>query len=89
MKAFFQHGWHGWLIVIAVMIAWDVGAGLTNGQTLTAWTRRAATQPLTRWVLAITFALLFLHFLLPGARFDPLDRLFSAVQRGPRTRPPV
>jgi hypothetical protein len=89
MKTFFQHGWHGWLIVIAVMIAWDVGAALTNGQTLTAWTRAAATQPLTRWVLGIAFGLLFLHFVLPGARFDPLDRFFSAVQHGSRTRPPV
>ena len=90
-------GRYGWLLVVLVIVAWDVTAALTNGETLTWTFRRAISQTWWRWPALIVIALLVVHLFLPdriASKYDPLDRLFyrfdPAVQskKPPEVRPP-
>jgi hypothetical protein len=82
MRQLFAHGWHGWVLVIAVMVAWDIGAIWAKGETITAWTRNAGTHPLGRWLLFAVFGYVLVHLLIPGTwpTYDPLDRLYALIR---------
>jgi hypothetical protein len=75
-------GRYGWLLVVLVVVAWDLAAALTNGETLTWTFRRAISQTYWRWPTLILIALLVVHLFLPeriAADYDPLDRLFNRI----------
>ena len=75
-------GRYGWLLLLFVVVAWDLAAALTNGETLTWTFRRAVAQTWWKWPALILIVLLVVHLFLPdniAARYDPLDRLFNRI----------
>ena len=75
-------GRYGWLLVLLVVVAWDLAAALTNGETLTWTFRRAVSQTAWRWPVMVLVLLIVVHLFLPddfAAKYDPLDRLYRRV----------
>jgi hypothetical protein len=77
-------GRYGWLLVIAVILAWDITAAVTNGESLTFTFRRLVAHASWRWPMLALVLLLVVHLFLPdriAEKYDPLDRLYLRLGR--------
>jgi hypothetical protein len=72
---------YGWSFIVVFVLAWDVVAALTGGESLTFTFRRAVAQGPWRWLALLVTLLLVVHLFLPPrlSRYDPLDRLYQHI----------
>ena len=75
-----SRGWHGWVLLLGVVLAFDITAALLGGEPMTDSVRRAFHQPFARWVVIATIAFLVLHLTVLPSRIDPLDRAYMWVR---------
>lgn len=88
-----MHARYGFALVIAVIViivAWDIVASFTNGETITGTFRCAVAQTNWRWPVLALMALLAVHLFLPARlwRYDPLDRLYYRLNNTPMSSIP-
>lgn len=72
-------GRYGWLIVGGVVIAWELLANLTDGDSLTFSFRRAITDTAWRWPVLVLTLWLVAHLFMPTQwrQHDPIDRAYD------------
>jgi len=78
------------IAVIVIIVAWDIVASFTNGETITGTFRCAVAQTNWRWPVLALMALLVVHLFLPARlwRYDPLDRLYYRLNNTPTSSIP-
>jgi hypothetical protein len=76
-----SRGWHGWALLIAVVVAFDVAAAFYGGESMTDAARRWFNHGIGRWFLLLGIAYLAIHLTVMSDRIDPLDRSYQWLQR--------
>jgi len=81
MRWLVSRGWHGWVILLAFIVAFDVGAALWGGESMTYAARRWFAHGIGRWFVLVAIVYLAIHLTVLPERMDPLDRSNQWLQR--------
>jgi hypothetical protein len=76
-----SRGWHGWVVLLAVVVAFDVAATALGGETMTDAARRWLRHGTSQWLAVPLVVYLVLHLTVMPWRYDPLDRTFVWLRR--------
>lgn len=81
-----MRGWYGWLLVLAVVVAYDVTAALTGGEPMSSASRRWwASHGWPQWALIVVAVFVAVHLIGGWGPHDPLDRLDAWIRRRVKT----
>jgi hypothetical protein len=81
MRWLVSRGWHGWVLVLVVVLAFDVLAAMYGGEPMTDAVRRWFHHGILRWFILAVMAFLVIHLTVMPSRVDPLDRAFRWVRQ--------
>ena len=87
MRWLVSKGWHGWALLLTLVVAFDVAAAIWGGESMTDAARRWFNHGIGRWFLVLVIVYLAVHLTVLPYRIDPLDRSYEWLQRkfGPNT----
>jgi hypothetical protein len=88
MRWLVSRGWHGWVLVLVVVLAFDIAAAIYGGEPMTASVRRWFNHGIGRWFVIAVITYLVIHLTVMPTRVDPLDRTFAWI-REKTVRPTV
>lgn len=88
VRWFVSKGWHGWVLLAVVVVAFDVAASMLGGETMTDSVRRWFHQRPTQWIVVPVILYLVVHLTVIPWRFDPLDRTYVWLRRTTSSTPP-
>ena len=74
MRWFVSKGWHGWAVVLVVVVVFDLLAVRFGGESMTDAARRWFQHGVARWFVIGGVVFLALHLTVLPARYDPLAR---------------
>jgi hypothetical protein len=89
VRWFVSRGWHGWLLVLAVVVAFDVAAATLGGESMTDAARRWFQHGVGRWFVLAFMVYLAAHLTVLPWRVDPLDRAYVWLRTKTRPAPVV
>jgi hypothetical protein len=78
---FVSKGWHGWALVLLVVVAFDAAAAYYGGESMTDAARRWFGHGVGRWLVVGGLVYLAVHLTVLPYRADPLDRAYEWFQR--------
>jgi len=74
-------GWHGWALLLGVVVAFDVASAFWGGESMTDAARRWFNHGIGRWFVLVGIVYLAIHLTVLPYRVDPLDRGYEWLQR--------
>jgi hypothetical protein len=86
MRWFVSRGWHGWVLVLVVVLLFDAAAAVLGGEPMTASVRRWFSHGTAKWVVMAVIAYLAIHLTVMPQRMDPLDRTFVWIRERTSSR---
>jgi hypothetical protein len=81
MRWLVSKGWHGWVLLLALVVAFDAAAAIWGGESMTDAARRWFNHGIGRWFVLIGIVYLAVHLTVLPYRIDPLDRSYEWLQR--------
>jgi hypothetical protein len=81
MRWFVSKGWHGWALLLALVVAFDVAAAVWGGESMTDAARRWFNHGIGRWFVLVGIVYLAIHLTVLPYRMDPLDKSYEWLQR--------
>jgi hypothetical protein len=87
MRWMVSRGWHGWALVLIVVVVFDVFAATLGGESMTDAMRRWFGHGIGRWFVLALLVYLVAHLTVLPWRYDPLDRAYVWL-RGKTHQPP-
>jgi hypothetical protein len=81
VRWFVSRGWHGWVLLLALVAAFDVAAAHWGGESMTDAARRWFNHSIGRWFVVVLIVYVAIHLTVLPYRFDPLDRSYEWLQR--------
>jgi hypothetical protein len=81
MRWLVSKGWHGWLIVVALVVTFDVLAARYGGESMTDAARRWFQNGIARWFVLAAIIFVAVHITVLPERADPLVRGYEWLQR--------
>src|SRR5262245_5915048 len=87
MRWFVSKGWHGWVLLLVLVVAFDVLAIRYGGESMTDTARRWFHHGFGRVLVLGLIVFLALHLTVLPARYDPLFKAYRWIERryGPHT----
>src|SRR4029077_5573055 len=76
MRWMVSKGWHGWALLLALIVAFDVAAAVWGGESMTDAARRWFNHGIGRWFVLVGIVYLAIHLTVLPQRIDPLDRSY-------------
>jgi hypothetical protein len=89
VRWFVSKGWHGWVALLVLVVAFDLTATALGGETMTDSVRRWFHHRPTQWIVVPVMLYLVVHLTVIPWRFDPLDRTYVWLRNRVHTRQPV
>jgi hypothetical protein len=81
MRWLVSRGWHGWVLVLLVVVVFDVLAAMYGGEAMTDSVRRWFNHGMLRWLVLAVMAFLVIHLTVISPRVDPLDRAYRWIRQ--------
>jgi hypothetical protein len=81
MRWLVSRGWHGWAMLLGLVIAFDIAAARWGGESMTDAARRWFNHGVGRWLIVAGIVFLAVHLTVLPYRYDPLDRGYTWLQK--------
>jgi hypothetical protein len=81
MRWFVSKGWHGWALVLGLVIAFDLAAVRWGGEAMTDAARRWFNHGIGRWLIVVGIVYLAIHLTVLPYRYDPLHRGYAWLEK--------
>jgi hypothetical protein len=72
-----SRGWHGWVLVLVLVVLFDVFAATMGGESMTDAARRWYHHGVARWFVLALLLYLAAHLTGLSGTKDPLDRTYA------------